>query len=258
MRLQNKVAIVTGAGRGIGEGIALRLAKESAHVAVCDINLESAKATAQKIKSLGRRSLAVQADVSKSADVKRMVDEVMQEFGRIDILVNNAGITLVNPVVEFSEEDWDRLININLKGVFLCSKEVAKIMVKQKSGRIINISSDSGKTGYALFAPYNASKFGVIGFTQGLAKELAPHGVTVNAVCPGIIGTKMWEYLDEELGKRWNLPKGEALMMHIKQIPLGRLGNPEDVAKVVAFLASSDADYVTGEAVNVTGGREMH
>lgn len=258
MRLDDKIAIVTGAGRGIGEAISVRLAKEGADIVVADINFNNAKRTVEKIKAIGRRALVVKVDVSKSNDIERMVDLTLEKFGKIDILCNNAGITIINSVVDFKEEQWDRMLNINLKGVFLCSRAVAKIMIKQKSGKIINTSSDSGKTGYALFASYNASKFGVIGFTQGLAKELAPYGITVNAVCPGIVKTKMWDYVDEELGKRWGLPKGEALKMHIKQIPLGRLETPGDVAGVVAFLASKDADYMTGQAINVTGGREMH
>lgn len=258
MRLDDKVAIVTGAGRGIGEAISIRLAREGADVVVCDVNLDSAKETAEKIETIGQRSLAVKTDVSKSSDVEKMVNLTLEKFGKIDILVNNAGIVIVKQIVELEEEEWDKVIDVDLKGVFLCSKAVAKVMINQKSGKIINISSDSGKTGYALFTSYNAAKFGVIGFTQGLAKELAPYGINVNAVCPGIVGTKMWEYVDEQLGKRWGLPKGEALKMHIKQIPLGRLETPEDVAGVVAFLASQDADYMTGQAINVTGGREMH
>lgn len=258
MRLDDKVAIVTGAGRGIGEAISIRLAREGADVVVCDVNLDSAKETAEKIETIGQRSLAIKTDVSKSSDVEKMVNLTLEKFGKIDILVNNAGIVIVKQIVELEEEEWDKVIDVDLKGVFLCSKAVAKVMINQKSGKIINISSDSGKTGYALFTSYNAAKFGVIGFTQGLAKELAPYGINVNAVCPGIVGTKMWEYVDEQLGKRWGLPKGEALKMHIKQIPLGRLETPEDVAGVVAFLASQDADYMTGQAINVTGGREMH
>lgn len=258
MRLNNKIAIVTGGGRGIGEAISIRLAKEDADVVVCDINFDNAQKTAEKIKATGRRSLAIKADVIKSTDVERVVNLTIEKFGRIDILVNNAGTVIVKPIVELEEEEWNKVIDVDLKGVFLCSKAVAKVMIRQKSGKIINMSSDSGKTGYALFASYNAAKFGVIGFTQGLAKELAPYKINVNAVCPGIVGTKMWEYVDEQLGKRWRLSKGEALKMHIKQVPLGRLETPEDVAGVVAFLASQDADYMTGQAINITGGREMH
>jgi len=258
LRLNDKIAIVTGAGRGIGEAISIRLAKKGANIVVCDIDFDNAERTAEKIKATGHRSLAIKADVSKSSDVEKMVNLTMEKFGRIDILVNNAGIVIVKPIVELEEGEWDKVINVDLKGVFLCSKAVAKIMIRQKSGKMINISSDSGKTGYALFAHYNAAKFGVIGFTQGLAKELAPYKINVNAVCPGIVGTKMWDYVDERLGRRWGLPKGEALRMHIKQIPLGRLETPEDVAGVVAFLASQDADYMTGQAINVTGGRETH
>ncbi len=258
MKSNDKVAIVTGAGRGIGEAISIRLAKEGVDIVVCDIDFNNAQKTAEEIKAIGRQSLVIRTDVSKSSDVEKMVNLAMEKFGRIDILVNNAGIVIVKPIVELEEEEWDKVIDVDLKGIFLCSKAVAKVMINQKSGKIINISSDSGKTGYALFAHYNAAKFGVIGFTQGLAKELAPYKINVNAVCPGIVGTKMWDYVDEQLGRRWGLPKGEALKMHIKQIPLGRLETPQDVAGIVAFLASPDADYMTGQAMNVTGGREMH
>jgi meso-butanediol dehydrogenase/(S,S)-butanediol dehydrogenase/diacetyl reductase len=258
LKSNDKVAIVTGAGRGIGEAISIRLAKEGVDIVVCDIDFNNAQKTAEEIKAIGRQSLAIRTDVSKSSDVEKMVNLAMEKFGRIDILVNNAGIVIVKPIIELEEEEWDKVIDVDLKGIFLCSKAVAKVMINQKSGKIINISSDSGKTGYALFAHYNAAKFGVIGFTQGLAKELAPYKINVNAVCPGIVGTKMWDYVDEQLGRRWGLPKGEALKMHIKQIPLGRLETPQDVAGIVAFLASPDADYMTGQAMNVTGGREMH
>lgn len=258
MKLNDKIAIVTGAGRGIGEAISIRLAKEGVDIVVCDIDFNNAQKTAEEIKATGQRSLAIRTDVSKSSDVEKMVNLAMEKFGRIDILVNNAGIVIVKPIVELEEEEWDKIINVDLKGIFLCSKAVAKVMINQKNGKIINISSDSGKTGYALFAHYNAAKFGVIGFTQGLAKELAPYKINVNAVCPGIVGTKMWDYAGEELRKRLGLSKEKALKMFVKQIPLGRLETPQDVAGIVAFLASQDADFMTGQAINVTGGREMH
>lgn len=258
MRLNNKIVVVTGAGRGIGEAISIRLAKEGADIVVCDIDFDNAERTAEKIKTIGRQSLAIKADVSKGKDVEEMVNLTMEKFGRIDILVNNAGILIIKPIVEFKEEEWDRVIDVDLKGVFLCSRAVAKVMINQKSGKIINISSSSGKMGTEFFANYAAAKFGVIGFTQGLAKELASCKITVNVVCPGIIGTKMWDYADEELGKILRLPKGEALKKQIQKIPLSRPGTPEDVAGVVVFLLSSEADYMTGQAINVTGGMVMH
>ena len=258
MRLNNKIAIITGAGRGIGEAISIRLAKEGTDIVVCDIDFDNAERTTEKIKTLGRQPLTIKIDVSKSKDVGEMVNLTMKKFGRIDILVNNAGIAIVKPIVEFEEEEWDKVIDVDLKGVFLCSKAVAKIMINQKSGKIINISSSSGKMGTEFFANYAAAKFGVIGFTQGLAKELAPYKITVNAVCPGIIGTKMWDYADEELSKRLGLPKGEAFKKQIQNIPLSRSGTPEDVAGIVAFLVSPEADYMTGQAINVTGGMVMH
>jgi len=258
LRLNNKIVVVTGAGRGVGEAISIRLAKEGADIVVCDIDFDNAERTAEKIKTIGRQSLAIKADVSKGKDVEEMVNLTMEKFGRIDILVNNAGILIIKPIVEFEEEEWDRVIDVDLKGVFLCSRAVAKIMINQKSGKIINISSSSGKMGTEFFANYAAAKFGVIGFTQGLAKELAPYKITVNAVCPGIIATKMWDYVDEELSKRLSLPKGEAFKKQIQKIPLSQSGTPEDVAGVVVFLLSSEADYMTGQAINVTGGMVMH
>lgn len=258
MPLNNQIAIVTGGGQGIGEAISIHLAKQGKDVVVSDINLDSARKTAAKIKALGCQSLAIKADVSNSRDIEKMVDLTKEKFGRIDILVNNAGIVIVKPIVELEEEEWDRLIDVDLKGVFLCSKMVARIMINQKRGKIINISSSSGKMGTEFFAGYAAAKFGVIGFTQGLAKELARYNILVNAVCPGIIGTKMWEMVDGELGKRLGLAKGRAFQKEIEKIPLSRAGTAEDVAKVVAFLASSAAEYMTGQAINVSGGMVMH
>lgn len=258
MRLKGKIAVITGAGRGIGRAIALRLAEEGAHVVAADIDQASAEDTANQIESLGAESLALKVDVCSGDQVKAMVAAAVNRFGRIDILVNNAGITIAKPVVEFEEAEWDRMIDVNLKGVLRCSQEAAKIMIDQNSGKIINIASESGKTGRPIFSIYGATKFAIVGFTQGLAMELAPYRINVNAVCPGIVDTEMWEELDRVLSKRENLPKGAALKKRIKKIPLGRLESPEDVAGLVAFLASSDADYMTGQAVNITGGREVH
>lgn len=257
MRLKNKVSIITGAGRGIGEIVSIYLAKEGADVVVSDINLDAVTQTAEKIKALGRRSLAIKADVTKSSDVEQMVSSTMKEFGRIDILFNNAGIVIFKPLVELKEEEWDAVINVSLKGTFLCSKAVAKIMINQKSGKIINMSSGAGKIGDKLYVSYSAAKAGVIGFTQALAKELGPYKINVNAVCPSIIHTKMMEKLDKEVGEIEGVPEGKVYERFVKNIPIGREGTPEDVAKLVAFLASSDADYMTGQAINIGGGLIM-
>ena len=258
MRFADKRIIVTGSGRGIGRAIARRFAEEGAAVAISDIDRETAEATAAEINETGGTALAIELDVRSSESVRAMLDAVVAEWGRVDVLVNNAGITIAKPVVEFTEEEWERTLDINLKGVFRCSQLAAVQMITQGGGKIINLSSESGKTAKPNFTIYAASKFGVVGFTQGLAQELAPHGITVNAVCPGIVHTPMWEELDRVLAKRMGKKEGEILATRKEQIPLGRLEQPEDVAGVVAFLASDDANYMTGQSVNVTGGREFH
>ncbi len=256
-KLTAKVAIVTGAGRGIGRGIALRLAEEGCSLVINDLDLNGAKDVVRKIKERGRGAIAIRADVSKYPQVKRMVKAAIDRFKRIDILVNNAGITKVLPVTELTEKVWDKVMDINLKGTFLCSKEVAKQMIKQRSGKIINISSKSGKVGGLWLSAYCASKFGVIGFTQSLALELAPYGINVNAVCPGIVFTPLWKSLEKKYAKKLGIPIEKVRPYYVSKIPLGRDGTPEDVANVVIFLASSDSDYMTGQAINVTGGQEM-
>jgi acetoin reductase-like protein len=258
MRFKDKIVLVTGAGRGIGRAIAVRFASEGAHVAVCDIDPTTAEGTAADIRAAGGSAEAHTLDVRKTENVQTVIDAVVAGRGKLDVLVNNAGITIPGPVVDFEEKDWDLTIDINLKGVLRCSQRAARVMVKQKSGCIITISSESGKTGKPLFSIYASTKFAVIGFTQGLALELAPHGIRVNAVCPGIVRTKMWEELDKSLAKLQGTKVGDALESRRKNIPLGRLEEPEDVAGVVAFLASEDANYMTGQAINVTGGREVH
>lgn len=247
MKLEGKNAIVTGASRGIGRAIALELAREGANVAVNYAGSEEkANELVEEIKALGRKSFAVQANVADSDAVARMMKQALDEFGGIDILVNNAGITRDNLMMRMKEEDWDAVINTNLKGVFLCTKAVTRQMMKQRSGRIINISSVVGVSGNAGQANYVAAKSGVIGLTKTTAKELAPRGITVNAIAPGFITTEMTDQLSEEL-------KSEML----KQIPLGKLGEPDDVAKVVTFLASEDSRYITGQTLHVNGGMVM-
>lgn len=247
MKLSGKSALVTGASRGIGREIALELAREGADVAVNFAGSEAkAKEVVELIQAMGRKAIAIQADISSGEDVQKMVDETIKQFGKLDILVNNAGITRDQLLMRMKESDWDEVINTNLKGVFLCTKAVTRQMMKQRSGRIINISSIVGVSGNAGQANYVAAKSGVIGLTKTAARELAPRGVTVNAVAPGYISTDMTDQLPEEV-------KSEML----KQIPLARIGEPKEIAKVVSFLASDDSSYITGQTIHVNGGMYM-
>ncbi|HWO77922.1 MAG TPA: 3-oxoacyl-[acyl-carrier-protein] reductase [Bacillus sp. (in: firmicutes)] len=247
LKLKGKAALVTGASRGIGRAIAIELAKEGANVAVNFAGSEAkANAVVEDIKALGVQAFAIQGDVSNADDVQRIVKETTDQFGTIDILVNNAGITRDNLLMRMKEEEWDAVIDTNLKGVFLCTKAVTRPMMKQRSGRIINISSIVGVSGNPGQANYVAAKAGVIGLTKTAAKELASRGITVNAIAPGFITTDMTDQLNDEL-------KDEML----KQIPLGKLGNPEDIAKTVVFLASDDSGYMTGQTLHVDGGMVM-
>ncbi len=241
--LTGKNALVTGGGRGIGKEIALTLAKAGANVAVCDIDLGSAQAASAECSACGVTGLALKADVSNSADVSRMFSEFCAEFSTIDILVNNAGITRDGLIVRMKEEDWDRVITINLKSAFLCSKEACRLMMKARSGKIVNISSVVGINGNAGQANYSASKAGLIGLTRSLAKEFASRNITVNAVAPGFIQTAMTE----------KLPPAEKERL-LSQIPMRTLGLPRDVAYAVLFLSSSLSDYVTGDILTVDGG----
>ncbi|OXS63288.1 3-oxoacyl-[acyl-carrier-protein] reductase [Rossellomorea vietnamensis] len=247
MNLEGKVALVTGASRGIGREIALELARQGCNVAVNYAGSEAkANEVVDEIKSLGREAIAVQCNVSDAEGVQAMVKETIGEFGSIDILVNNAGITKDNLLMRMKETEWDDVININLKGVFLCTKAVTRQMMKQRSGRIINISSIVGVSGNPGQANYVAAKSGVIGLTKTTARELAPRGITVNAVAPGFISTDMTDQLPEDV-------RSEML----KQIPLSRFGNPGDIAKVVTFVASDSASYMTGQTLHIDGGMVM-
>ncbi|MDE3838485.1 beta-ketoacyl-ACP reductase [Bacillus methanolicus] len=247
MKLEGKAALVTGASRGIGREIALELARQGANVAVNYSGSEAkANEVVEEIKALGRNAFAVQCNVADSESVSNMVKVTIETFGKLDILVNNAGITKDNLLMRMKEEEWDDVININLKGVFLCTKAVTRQMMKQRSGRIINISSIVGVSGNPGQANYVAAKSGVIGLTKTAAKELASRGITVNAVAPGFITTDMTDKLADDI-------KAEML----KQIPLAKLGEPGDVAKVVAFLASDDSRYMTGQTLHVDGGMVM-
>ena len=242
MKLSTRVAIVTGAGRSIGRTIALKLAGAGAAVVVNDIN-ESCQEVAQEIEATKQKGLAVIADVSSPSDVAGLVAKTTAAFGKVDILVNNAGITRDRLVIRMSDEDWDRVLTVDLKSVFLCSRAVLKPMLKQRWGRIISISSVVGLVGNPGQANYASAKAGIIGFTKAVAKEVASRGITVNAIAPGFIDTEMTQRLAE--GQRQEL---------ISHIPLGRLGSPDDVAGAAAFLASEEAGYITGQVLTVDGG----
>jgi len=247
MLLDNSVAIVTGGGRGIGRAIALELARAGAKVVVNYAgHAEKAEETVRLIQELGGEAFAYKADVSNGEEVEGLVQETLKSFGKIDILVNNAGITRDTLLLRMKETDWDAVLDTNLKGVFLCTKAVAKPMMKQRSGAIINISSVVGITGNAGQGNYSAAKAGIIGFTKSIARELASRGIRVNAVAPGYIATDMTEALGSEVKEQV-----------MNQIPLGRIGKPEEVAKAVVFLASKEASYITGQTLNVDGGMVM-
>ncbi|MCZ8520095.1 MULTISPECIES: 3-oxoacyl-[acyl-carrier-protein] reductase [Paenibacillus] len=245
--LTGKVALVTGASRGIGRAIAVALAEAGADVAVNYAGSEAAAAeTVQAVEALGRKAVKIKANVGSAQEVDDMFKLVLETFGRIDILVNNAGITRDNLIMRMKEEEFDQVIETNLKGVFNCIKSATRPMMKQRSGRIINISSVVGAMGNAGQLNYVAAKAGVIGMTKSAAKELASRGITVNCVAPGFIETDMTEKLQEEMR--------QALLT---QIPLARLGQPEDIAKAVKYLASDDASYLTGQTIHVDGGMYM-
>ena len=245
MDLTNRVAVVTGSARGIGQAIALRLAEAGADVVVNDIEAAtgSLDSVAAEIKAMNRRSLAVTADVSSPEDVTRLVEAANGTFGKVDILVNNAGVTRDQLVLRMSDEDWDTVMNIDLKSTFLCTRAVLRNMVKQRWGRIVSIASVIGLIGNAGQANYAAAKAGVIAFTRSVAKEVASRGITANAIAPGFIDTSMTQQLDDK--------QRQELLQHI---PIGFAGTPRDIAEAVAFLASEEARYITGQVLNVDGG----
>ncbi len=277
--LQGKVAMVTGCAgeRGIGRAIARRLAQAGADLVLTDIGKTSVSslatkpptgwrgldAVAEEVQSMGRHAITARLDVRSASQIDAVITQTLATFRRLDILVNNAGAPPGAdrvPVVELSEEAWDAVLDVNLKGTFLCAKAAANVMLRlQARGRVINIASDRAKIGTANLAAYCASKFGIVGFTQALSRELAPAGITVNAICPGGVDSERLDYLGRrEDGSYDEAQRAEQLELRAAQVPLGRLTKPEDVAEVAAFLASEAAEYITGQAINVSGGTIMH
>lgn len=248
MHVDNKVALITGASRGIGRATALELAKAGAKIVINYAgNAAAAQEVLKAIQDMGGQAIAVQANIAVAAEVDELIQKTVTAFGSIDILVNNAGITRDALLMRMKEADWDAVLNTNLKGVFLCTKAVSKLMLKQRSGRIINMTSVVGLTGNASQANYAAAKAGVVGFTKSMAKELGSRGITVNAVAPGFIATDMTEVLPDSVKEQMT-----------STIPLGRPGTPSDVAKAVLFLCSDAAAYITGQTLNVDGGMVMY
>jgi meso-butanediol dehydrogenase / (S,S)-butanediol dehydrogenase / diacetyl reductase len=252
-RFYGKVVVITGASRGIGRGIALRFASEGANVALC-ANERKVHEVAEEVRGLGVEALSCECDVTKKSDVGQFFEKVRLELGRADVSIQNAGVITIARIDELSEEEWDRVIAVNTKGTFLCCQAAAGIMMKQGGGRIINISSGQAREGYIYTPHYAASKMGVIGITHSLAKELALFGITVNAICPGIINTDMWQYNDRKWGELLGFAEGEYYRDSVSHIPMKKPGSVDDVAGLAAFLASKDAAYITGQTIHVNGG----
>lgn len=255
MQLNGKTALVTGGGRGIGQGIAIALAEAGADVAIADLDIAIAEETASRVESLGRRSIALQVDVSSPDSVRQLIQKVLEHLGQLDIAVNNAGIIGIHSIEELSAEEWDRVMAVNARGVFLCTQAEVAVMRPRRYGRIINVASIAGKVGFPDLSHYSASKFAVIGFTNAVAKEVAAEGVTVNALCPGVVGTGMWRG-ENGLSGRWR-EAGESEQAswerHQKTLlPQGKAQTPEDMGQLAVYLAC--AEHVTGQAIAVDGG----
>jgi NAD(P)-dependent dehydrogenase (short-subunit alcohol dehydrogenase family) len=291
-RLAGRVAIVTGAGQGIGKGVALRLAREGATVVVAEYNADTAAETGAEIQVAGGQALPYAVDIADVGALQTMVNDVVAALGRIDILVNNAGVVQTKPMLDLSEADWDRVVDINQRGTFFCMQAVAQQMIRQlpealrggsgladvlshqlakeaaeaattnmlaaSYGKIVNFSSIAGRRGRPLSTHYAATKAAIISITQSAALALAPFRINVNAVCPGIVPTPMWTQIDQDRAQLFGAKEGEAMAAFIQQVPLKRAATPDDLAGVVAFLCSANADYITGQAINVDGGFEMN
>jgi len=265
MRLEGKVAVVTGGGSGIGRGIVHCMAREGAAIAIPDIQPENARQVVKEVEALGRKALALKTDVTRAPDVRDMLARVREEFGQVDILVNNAGVASPPgmPFTNNVEEDWDRVYAVNVKSIFLACKAIAPYFIERRAGRIINIASIAGPLSAVTMPPYSVSKMGVITFTRIVARELAPHGVTVNAICPGVLWTAFWENLAAHIGRTNPAFAG----MNPRQVfekrvadlvPMKREQTPEDIGWAAVFLASEEARNITGQALSVDGGAVMH
>jgi meso-butanediol dehydrogenase/(S,S)-butanediol dehydrogenase/diacetyl reductase len=258
MELKGQIAIVTGAGRGIGRAIALELARQGADIVIAEMDQAGAKRTAEEVGALGRRSLATTTDVTSRADLRAMVDRAKAEFGRIDILINNAGIYRAASTLDVTEDHWDAIMNINAKAVFFATQPVLPVMIAQKAGAIVSLASMAGKIGSKTNLPYNASKAAVVSMTKSLALAHAGEGIRVNCVCPGFVETDMWAVVSRDQSKLLGMTPEEFTRQRKASVPLGRMETPEDVAHVVAFLAGPRSGYMTGQALSVDGGLVMH
>jgi NAD(P)-dependent dehydrogenase (short-subunit alcohol dehydrogenase family) len=258
MELKGQIALVTGAGRGIGRAIALELARQGADIVIAEMDQAGAKRTAEEVGTLGRRAIAVTTDVTSGADLRAMVDRAKAEFGRIDILINNAGIYKAAATLDVTEDHWDAIMNINAKAVFFATQAVLPVMMAQKSGAIVSLASMAGKIGSKTNLPYNASKAAVVSMTKSLALAHAGEGIRVNCVCPGFVETDMWTMVSRDQSKLLGMTAEEFTRQRKASVPLGRMETPEDVAHVVAFLAGPRSGYMTGQALSVDGGLVMH
>jgi meso-butanediol dehydrogenase/(S,S)-butanediol dehydrogenase/diacetyl reductase len=259
-KLDGRTIVITGAARGIGAGVAQRLGAEGASVAVVDLNADGAEATAASIRDAGGKAIGLGADVGDRASIKAALDAAVAEFGRLDVLFNNAGISKTQHFMEVTEEDYDRIMRVNGKGVLFGIQEATRIFRSQGGGgKILNTASIAGKEGFPLFPAYCASKFAVVSMTQSAARDLSPEGITVNAFCPGVVTTELWDQLDQDsrnVGETET--EGQLLEEFSEGIPVGRTSTPEDIAGLCVFLASADSDYITGQAINVDGGMLVH
>ncbi len=255
MRLEGKIAAVTGGGSGMGKAISQAYAREGAKVIVADLNLDAARSVAEQISAAGGEAIPVQTDVRDQAQAQAMVDAAVKTYGGIDILVNNAGVGKIVPFLETTNEDWDFMFDVNCKGLLWCSQAAARQMIEQgRGGKIVNLASQAGRRGEALVLAYCASKACVISMTQSMALALAPHKINVNGIAPGIVDTPFWDQVDKQFAALMGLPEGEPKKRAVATIPLGRIEQPEDVTGAAIFLASSESDYMTQQTLNVDGG----